>query len=314
MLDTFSMTTESMTTEVQNLPESVMIFGCGYVGAALAETLLKAGVRVGALTRNAEKAAQLKQLGVSDVVVENLHEPAWHQKLSGSYDAVVNCVSSAGGGLEGYRQSYVKGQQSILEWAKGRTIQSYVYTGSTSVYPQDGGVTVDETSDTSDASPTGQLLLESEQVLAEASSSFNAWYVLRLAGIYGMGRHYLLDGLRSGESVIPGSGDYFLNLIHRDDIVSAICTLLAHASPENSGIYNLADNAPATKADAVKWLAEKLNKPLPRFDPTQISPRLNRRGGRMPSRKISNRKFCKTFGWQPTYPDFRAGYAELLGL
>ena len=69
----------------------------GYVGAALAKTLLEAGVRVGALTRNFEKAAQLKKLGLREIVVENLHETTWHQKLSGSYDAVVNCVSSAGG-------------------------------------------------------------------------------------------------------------------------------------------------------------------------------------------------------------------------
>ena len=300
------------TAKLKNLPESVMIFGCGYVGTALAEKLLEAGVRVGALTRNNEKAAQLKKLGLSEVVVENLHEVSWHQKLSGAYDAVVNCVSSAGGGLEGYRKSYVEGQRSILKWLVGRAIRSYIYTGSTSVYPQDGGVTVDETADTSGTSPTGRLLLESEQILSAASDQFDAWYVLRLAGIYGPGRHYLLDWLRSGETVIPGAGDYFLNLIHRDDIVSAIFKLLTQTRSEGSGIYNLADNFPTTKAEVVKWLAGKLSKPLPRFDPTEVSPRLQRRGGSMPSRKISNHKFCQTFDWKPAYPDFRSGYSALL--
>lgn len=294
------------------LPESVIIFGCGYVGTALAQSLLGAGMRVGALTRNDEKAAQLKKLGLSEVVVENLHEVSWHQKLSGSYEAVVNCVSSAGGGIEGYQKSYVEGQRSILKWMEGKAIRNYIYTGSTSVYPQDGGVEVDETADTSAASPTGQLLLESEQILETASDQLDAWYVLRLAGIYGPGRHYLLDWLRAGETVIPGTGDYFLNLIHRDDSVSAICNLLANAGSERSGIYNLADNSPATKAEVVEWLAGKLGKPLPRFDPAQVSPRLQRRGRRMPSRRISNRKFCQTFGWTPTYPDFRAGYENLL--
>lgn len=300
------------TMEIEQLPESVMIFGCGYVGAALAETLLGAGVRVGALTRNPDKAARLKELGLNEVVVEDLSSIAWHRRLSGSYVAVVNCVSSAGGGLEGYRKSYVEGQQSILKWVEGNSIETYIYTGSTSVYPQDGGVEVDETADTSAASPTGQLLRESEEILAAASDSLNAWYVLRLAGIYGPDRHYLLNWLRSGETVIPGVGDYFLNLIHRDDIVSAICRLLTQKGSEDSGIYNLADNVPATKAEVLEWLAEKLNKPVPRFDPTQISPRLQRRGGRMPSRKISNRKFCQTFGWTPKYSDFRAGYSDLL--
>jgi nucleoside-diphosphate-sugar epimerase len=304
--------TSLITKGIKHLPESVMIFGCGYVGTALAETLLSAGVRVGALTRNAEKASNLEQLGLSEVVVENLDDVTWHQRLSGSYTAVVNCVSSAGGGLEGYRKSYIEGQRSILKWAEKHSIQTYLYTSSTSVYPQDGGVEVDETADTSTASPTGQLLCESEQILAAASDRFDAWYVLRLAGIYGPARHYLLNMLRSDETVIPGFGDYFLNLIHRDDIVSAICRLLTNANPQSSGIYNLADNSPTTKAAVVEWIAGKLDKSPPQFDPSQVSLRLQRRGGRMPSRKISNRKFCQTFDWAPTYPDFCAGYEKLL--
>ena len=304
--------TPSIITEIEQLPESVMIFGCGYVGTALAKKLLSEGVRVGALTRNSKKALDLEQLGLSEVLVANLEEFTWHKKLSGSYAAVVNCVSSGGGGLKGYQKSYIEGQQSILKWTEKNTIQSYIYTSSTSVYPHDGGVEVDEAADTSTASATGQLLRESEQILASVSDRFDAWYVLRLAGIYGPDRHYLLDWLRLGETVIPGTGDYFLNLIHRDDIVSAICRVLGNASLENSGIYNLVDNSPTTKTEVVNWLAEKLGMQKPQFDPSQISSRLQRRGGRMPSRRISNRKFCKAFDWSPEYLNFRAGYNKLL--
>jgi len=295
-----------------NLPKSVMIFGCGYIGTALAEVLLAAGVRVSALTRNAEKAARLRTLGLSEVIVANLDDTAWHAQLSGTYVSVVNCVSSAGGGIAGYRKSYLEGQRSILKWAKGRNIQSYLYTSSTSVYPQDGGVTVDETADTSGAPPTGQVLCESEQLLAGAADELGAWYVLRLAGIYGPKRHYLLDILRSEESVIPGVGDYLLNLIHRDDVVTAICTVLANSESASSGIYNVADTHSATKADLVAWLAEQLGQSPPRFDPEHVSPRLQRRGGRMPSRRVSNLKLRQALGWAPKYHDFRAGYRALL--
>lgn len=299
---------------VANIPRSVIIFGCGYVGTALAEVLLARGARVGALTRNPVKAAQLRALGVSEVVVADLNETIWHAQFSESYQSVVNCVSSAGGGLQGYRKSYVDGQRSILQWAQGRKIRSYLYTSSTSVYPQDGGLSVDETAATVAASPTGQVLCESERLLIDAADAFDAWYVLRLAGIYGPGRHYLLDLLRSGESVIPGSGDSWLNVIHRDDIVSAICTALADAQPQYSGIYNVADNQPATKAELVAWLAKRLNQAVPCFDPLQLSPRVQRRGGRLPSRRILNRKLCETFDWSPAYADFRAGYEALLAL
>ncbi len=297
---------------VAKLPKSVMIFGCGYVGTALAEQLLAVGVRVGALTRNTEKAAQLRLMGVSEVVIADLDASTWHSQLQGTYAAVVNCVSSAGGGLDGYRRSYLNGQRSILQWAQGRGIKVYLYTSSTSVYPQDNAERVDETADTSGAPPTGQVLCESERLLAGAADFFDAWYVLRLAGIYGPERHYLLDLLRSGESVIPGVGDYLLNLIHRADIVRAISAALANRQPETSGIYNIADNQPPTKAELVAWLAEQLEVPSPIFDPEQVSPRLLRRGGRMPSRRILNSKFCETFEWQPEYVDYRAGYAELM--
>jgi nucleoside-diphosphate-sugar epimerase len=294
------------------LPASVMIFGCGYIGTALARALLAAGVRVGGLTRNTATAAELRSLGLSEVVVADLDDAEWYGQLAGSYEAVVNCVSSAGAGIEGYRKSYVEGQRAILHWAAGRGIESYVYTSSTSVYPQDGGVTVNETDETSGAPPTGQVLRESERLVAGSAGLFSRWYVLRLAGIYGPGRHYLLDLLRSECGVISGAGDYLLNLIHRDDVVQAIATALGHRQTADSGIYNVADNRAAPKAELVAWLADQLQLSPPSFDPEHVSPRLQRRGGRMPSRRVSNLKLCETLGWKPMYADFRAGYAGLL--
>lgn len=292
-----------------SLPASVMIFGCGYVGSALAARLLERGVRVGALTRNPERAAALRALGVSEVVEADLHTSGWWGQVSRDYQAVVNCVSSAGGGIEGYRLSYVEGQARILEWLAGGPSVRYVYTSSTSVYPQDGGVEVDETADLEGASPTTSLLLESERLLSDASV-LEHWYVLRLAGIYGPGRHHLLDQLREGAGVIPGRGDYTMNMIHREDAVSAI--LVALAGGASSGIYNICDNEPSPKFQVLNWLAGQLGQPAPRFDPTAVSPRLQRRGGSMPDRRISNRKARRVLGWVPCYRSFREGYASIL--
>lgn len=290
---------------------SVFIFGCGYVGTALAEAFLARGVTVGALTRNPEKAAALRAMGVSEVVEGDLHSSDWHGRVQGDYSHVVNCVSSAGGGIEGYRLSYFEGQRSILKWSAGRKIERYIYTSSTSVYPQDGGVWVDETADTSAAPETGQVLCESEQLLLQSEAVQQA-YVLRLAGIYGPGRHYLLDLLKAGETRIAGRGDYHLNLIHRDDIVSAMLRILESDPAGPAGIYNLADDQPATKEALVQWLSEQLNVESPVFDPDYVSPRVRRRGGRMPDRRIANEKFKESFGWSPQHKDFQAGYQSLI--
>ena len=267
-------------------------------------------MRVGALTRNEQKAQVLRDLGVAEVVLADLDDHGWHGIISDSYESVVNCVSSAGGGIEGYRKSYVNGQASILKWSSGQPIRRFVYTSSTSVYPQDRGVEVDETADTSAAPPTGKVIVESEQLIADAESFLHNWYVLRLAGIYGPGRHYLLDLLRDGVEVIPGSGDYTLNVIHLQDIVSAICAALSVSAP--SGIYNIADDQPSSKTEMVQWLAQALGIDAPGFDPAKVSPRLARRGGRMPDRKILNGKAKHLLHWSPQYTSFRDGYRALI--
>ena len=222
----------------------------------------------------------------------------------------MNTVSS--GGPDQYWQSYVVGMQSILSWA-GRTgpIGTLVYTSSTSVYPQGEGATVDETAWAPGATPNGRIISESEVLLKNAPPAVKRYFILRLAGIYGPDRHHLLDQLRAGATALNGSGDHRLNLAHRDDIVAAILACLAAPPETESGIFNVADTAPATRAEVVAWLCAQLGRPVPAFDGSTTA----RRGGApMPDRIISSRKIQRELGWRPRYPDYRAGYADLLGI
>lgn len=289
------------------------IFGCGYVGTALAEELLKRGHRVSALTRNPDKAVVLRRLGVHKVVCARLDSDEWHEMTLEPVDIWVNCVSSAGNGLEGYQQSYIDGMRSILQWSDRYQpgIKRALYTSSTSVYPQNNGEWVDETADCSAAPATGKILLEAEDCLLQHRAAYPR-FVLRLAGIYGPGRSYLIRQLTEGDGVIPGSGDYTMNCIHRHDCVSAILALLHFADASAAGIYNAADDQPMHKAEVMGALAELMSLPTPRFEPALQSERLRRRGGRMPDRRISNRKLKQTTGWLPRYPSCLSGYSGLL--
>ena len=142
-----------------------MVFGCGYVGAEAARQAVARGARVTALTRNDAKADALRAGGV-EVVVAELASGDWPGRVAGGADWVLNCVSSGGGGLEGYRQSYVAGMGSVLAWAKARgPVGTIVYTGSTSVYPQGGGVVVAETAPTDGGGERPRILLEAEDLL-----------------------------------------------------------------------------------------------------------------------------------------------------
>jgi len=289
----------------------LVIFGCGYVGSAVGEAALAAGARVEALTRNPAKAAALRGAGLAKVVVADLASTDWHAQIEGGPDFVVNTVSS--GGPDQYWQSYVVGMQSILQWAADapRPVGTMVYTSSTSVYPQEGGAVVDETADAPGATANGATIRQSEILLQHAPvAAIARGFVLRLAGIYGPGRHHLLDQLRDGATILNGSGAHHLNLAHRDDIVAAILAGLGAPAELGSEVFNVADSAPALRAEVVAWLAQQLGRPTPVFDGSTTA----RRGGApMPDRIISAAKIQRVLGWQPRYPDFRAGFGAILG-
>lgn len=288
-------------------PRHLVIFGCGYVGTAVATEALQRGWRVVALTRNETTATVLRAAGI-EVVVADLATDAWHGAISSEAAVVLNCVSSGGQGLESYRRSYVEGMGSILAWTqKSGPVDTLVYTSSTSVYPQDAGATVEEGAATHGASERADLLLEAEARLQKSFPvSCARWFILRLAGIYGPGRHHLIDQVRSGE--VAGLGGHHLNLIHRDDIVTAIWALFLAARECRNEIFNVVDDEPALKADVVAWLSNRLGLPLPRFTGQPA-------GGRRavtPDRLISNRKLKNLPGWHPSYPTFRDGYEKML--
>lgn len=284
----------------------LFVAGCGYVGREVARRGIKLGLSVTALTHNPAKAADLQAEGIYTIVAD-LADESWHDQLPGEVDFVLNSVSSGGGGAAGYRRSYFEGMTSILKWAAQARVGTCVYTSSTSVYPQGDGITVDEAASLGE--PTDertQWLIKTENILRE-STAVGRSFILRLAGIYGPGRHHVLDQIRTG-GPLPGSGEHRLNLIHRDDAAAAVWAAFG-AEPElASAVYNVADDCPVPKAELATWLASQLGQDTPQFDPTLPS----RRRRVVPDRVILNAKLKQELGWQPRYPDYRAGYAEIL--
>jgi nucleoside-diphosphate-sugar epimerase len=289
-----------------NISPRLVVFGAGYVGGAVAMAAVARGWRVTALTRNAARAAALRDAG-AETVEADLAGREWLEQVPAEAEFVLNSVSSGGGGLESYRHSYVHGMERVVEWAQRGKVGTMVYTSSTSVYPQGGGAEVDEGAPTEPASERAALLLEAERLAAGASPAMARTFILRLAGIYGPDRNYLLEQLRSGEA-LPGTGAQRLNLAHRDDIVAAIFACFDAPAAVPGGVFNVADDAPEPKSAVVAWLAARLGLPPPVFDPGATG----RRRPETPDRVILNRKLKQTLGWRPVHPDFRSGYGSLL--
>lgn len=290
--------------------KTVLILGCGYVGRAVGLYEREQGNRVLAVTRNEEAAEQLRSEGM-EVFVGNVDETGWHA-FAKNVDWALNCVSAAEPNLEGYRLSYIDGNRSFVDWMcqSGFTGQA-IYTSSVSVYPDSGGEWVKESGARASSERSG-IILESERIYLESVSSA-VKTVLRLGGIYGPGRSFLADRIAGSEGVLPGYGDYFLNLVRLEDIVSAIDSVFRSGSG-SGGVFNVVDDTPMLREDLVTELASKMNVPKPRFDCSITGAKGSRRmdGQRPANRRISNRKFKVAFNWKPSFPNASVGMAALI--
>jgi nucleoside-diphosphate-sugar epimerase len=77
--------------------------------------------------------------------------------------------------------------------------------------------------------------------------------------------------------------------------------LLLKSAASNGEIYNVVDNKPILQSECYRWLAARLNRPLPR-EGRSIS---KRKGGES-NKRVSNAKL-RSIGWVPEYPTFAEG-------
>jgi len=266
----------------------ILIAGCGYIGQAAADLFHAAGWMVEGWTRSAESAASLsaKPYPVREVDVS---KPAQLAECAGTFDAVVHCASSSGGDAEMYRKVYLDGARNLLETFRRSKL---LFTSSTSVYAQRDGSWVTEESDAKPMRETSRVLLETERLVLADSG-----VVARLAGIYGPGRSALLKKFLNNAAMIDPENDRFVNQVHRDDIAAALFLLVTRKA-EGAQIYNVVDDQPILQSECYRWLAQRLNRPLP---PIGRSTQKRKRGDS--NKRVSNAKLRRS-GWTPQYPTF----------
>lgn len=277
---------------------SVLIAGCGDIGSRLATQLLAQGWLVHGLRRSITHLPE-GVVGVAGDLFAEQRPATWP---SGPLDYLVYCAAATEHDEPGYRAAYVDGLRHVLSWLRqsGQQPRRLLFVSSSSVYVQQAGEWVDEASPTDAEGYSGRLMLEAEQVALDSGIPATR---VRLTGIYGPGREWLLTQVRRGYRVAVEPPLYG-NRIHADDAAGLLAFLLEadRAGKVLEDCYIGVDDAPAPLAEVVGWLREYLEVTEWAEDGS-----IRRTG----SKRCSNAR-ARALGWAPRYSSYREGYAAIL--
>lgn len=180
------------------------------------------------------------------------------------------------------------------------------YLSATSVYGDHNGEWVDENSETTPVSQRGIDRKNAEDQWLSLNLSV---HIFRLSGIYGPDRNQIYT-IKNHTALKIIKENHTFSRIHVEDIVSAL--ELSMNAPKPS-IYNLADDHPSSSADLIDYVCEKLNleklQAIP-YEEAQLSEM--RRSFYQDHKKVSNKLLKETYNWNPKFPDYKAGYNQLL--
>lgn len=277
---------------------SLLVAGCGDVGCRLASRLISQGWQVHGLRRH----ISVLPSGVLPVAGDLSQSACPSDWPHGPLEYLVYCAAANESTEAGYRAAYVDGLQHVLGWLRerGQTPRRVLFVSSTSVYGQQGGEWVDETSPVEPQGYSGRILLEAEQLLL--TSEWPAT-VVRLSGIYGPGRAWLLNQVRQGYRVATEPPLYG-NRIHADDAAGLLAFLLQSdlRGQALESVYIGVDDCPAPLHEVVAWLRDYLG-----ISHWSAETSIRRAG----SKRCRN-SLARALGWVPQYADYRQGYAALL--
>lgn len=286
-----------MEIDVMALPK-VLVAGCGDVGTRLALRLVTEGWTTYGLRRSVQALPAPIIPVAGDLSVDQC--PAnWP---SGSLDYVVYSAAATVHDEAGYRTAYIDGLRHVLAWLAqhGQTPKRLLFVSSSGVYGQQDGSWVDETSAAEATGFSGKVMREAEQLVWDSAIAAT---VVRLTGIYGPGREWLLNQVRQGYRV-TSEPPLYGNRIHVDDAAGLLAFLLQADAKDVplQDCYIGVDDVPAPLHEVVAWLREQLG-----VSHWAEDSKVRRAG----SKRCSNAR-AKALGWTPKYASYQQGYAAIL--
>lgn len=256
-----------------------------------------------ALSRSAQQ--QEMPVGVQAIAAD-LTDPASLTVIPRGITELVYCASADASDPSSYQAIYVQGLRHVLtQVLSEQGDQSgadspqlrVVFVSSTAVYARSMAGWVDEQTPTEPDRFNGTIMLQAEALCRQLVPQAQ---ILRLSGIYGPGRTYLLRRLLTGSATIPADHDYWANRIHIEDAARAVLHLLRLVKQGDTFIGS--DSHPTPLAQVYKDLARRIGAPEPQVGPPNAM---------MGKKRLSNRKLIES-GFAFRWPDAREGYQTVI--
>jgi len=296
----------------------------GAIGRFLVPTLVSDGHEVVGLTRAADRAQQIEQMGAKAVVGDVYDQTGLAELVKQAKPEVVIHQLTAFGAkdrdpLAETIRLRIEGTRSLVAAAQAAGAKRFIVQSISFVCsPAGEGLTNEETPLYLDAPPAIRPLAEAvaslERQTVEAAGMTGL--VLRYGWFYGPGTNYDPEGaipqaIRKGRMPIVGAGAGTYSFINLPDAAAATLKALQHGG---RGIYNIVDDAPARQSEWLPYAAKLLGAPAPGH---MDEPVARQKLGDMlvyimnEQRGASNAKAKRELGWAPLHPSWRTGFESL---
>ena len=280
----------------------------GFIGARVVSLLRAKGHDVDVLARDEAKA---RAIGIPPerILVGDLFAIGKIRDVLKRCDTVFHLAAEIGTQRDARKlwRVDVEGTDAIAEACEAAGVKRLVFA-STAVVGEAGGAVLRPDVPLHATTPYGQAKQEAERRLLRSEVPV---VIARPSHVYGPGGWYgeLVRDFRRGSlggflfRRYPGRGDNWWDVVHVDDVASAI--VLLGDRGESRQAYHIADDTPIRMRDFFEVTAHALRVSRPRRVPVFLAKILRGSGPialAVRSARSDNTKL-KALGWRPRWPD-----------
>jgi nucleoside-diphosphate-sugar epimerase len=282
-----------------NINTSVGIIGCGWLGTALAQCLLKDNIEVCATVTSIKKQKALKNLAINS---ERVQLPASVNELKNKHvfkqAQLVICITPQ---LRYGKKDYALKIKNIVSAANNSQVKHIILISTSAVYGNlTGNISEDAILDLNNEKV--QALVNAEQAL---DAFLGAKTILRLTGLVGEDRH---PGRFLAGKTALSNANAAVNIIHQEDAVGIIrCLLCANTLNSNNTrsnnieIFNGSSNTHVSRKEFYQKAATAIN-----LTPAEFLTDLSTTDSKI----ILAKKIQDKHNYQFVYPDLCAWLAK----